>query len=101
MAVPQYQASLSSNVGRKGMPLRIRPTLQKNLRIPRGTVITVPYIGGSQVFGVAARWKYKWVWGHCPHSGSASNTRSSPFQGKLIRQENSRGSFASSREPYL
>ena len=24
-----------------------------------------------------------------------------PFQGNLIRQENSRGSFASSREPYL
>ena len=97
MAVPQYQASLSSNVGRKGMQLRIRPTLQRYFGFPRGTVITVPYIGGSQVFGVAARWK----WGHCPHSGSASNTRSSPFQGKLIRQENSRGSFASSREPYL
>ena len=54
MAVPQYQVLLSSNVGRKGMLLRIRPTLQKNLRFPRGTVITVPYIGGSWVFGVTA-----------------------------------------------
>ena len=36
-----------------------------------------------------------------PHSGSASNTFSPPFQGKLIRQENSFGSFVSSRLPYL
>ena len=48
MAVPQYQVSPSSNVGRKGMQLRIRSALQKNLRFPRGTVITVPYIGGKK-----------------------------------------------------
>ena len=49
MAVPQYQVSSSSNVGRKGTLLRIRPTLQKNLTFPCGTVITVPYIGESKV----------------------------------------------------
>ena len=54
MAVPQYQVSFSSNVGRKGNLLRIRPMLQKKLRFPRGTVITVPYIGESQVLGVTA-----------------------------------------------
>ena len=54
MAVPQYQAPSSSNVGRKGMLLRIRLTLQKNLRFPRGTVITVPYIGRTRVLGVTA-----------------------------------------------
>ena len=45
MAVPQYQASPSTNVGRKGILLR--PTLQENLTFPRGTVITVPYLGES------------------------------------------------------
>ena len=54
MAVPQYQVSSSSNVGRKGTLLRIRPTLQKNLTFPCGTVITVPYIGESQVLDVTA-----------------------------------------------
>ena len=47
MAVPQYQVSSSTNVGRKGIMLRIRPILQENLTFPRGTVITVPYIGES------------------------------------------------------
>ena len=47
MAVPQYQVSLFTNVGRKGTLLRIRPTLQGILAFPRGTVITVPYIGES------------------------------------------------------
>ena len=54
MAVPQYQVSSSSNAGRKGTLLRIRPTLQENLRFPCGTVITVPYIGESQVLAVTA-----------------------------------------------
>ena len=36
-----------------------------------------------------------------PHSGSASNTFVSPFQGKVMRQEKSFGSLCSSREPYL
>ena len=54
MAVPQYQVSSSTKVGRKGTLLRIRPTLQKNLRLPRGTVITVPYIGEFQVLGITA-----------------------------------------------
>ena len=54
MAVPQYQVSLSSNVGRRGTLLRICPTLQKNLMFPRGTVITVPYIGRTRVLGVTA-----------------------------------------------
>ena len=54
MAVPQYQVSLSSNVGRKGILLRIRPTLQENLTFPSGTVITVPYIGGFRVLSVTA-----------------------------------------------
>ena len=57
MAVPQYQVSSSSNVGRKGTLLRIRPTLQENLRFPRGMVITVPYIGKSQDLGVTAYYK--------------------------------------------
>ena len=46
MAVPQYQVSLFTNVGRKGILLRIRPALRVILTFPRGTVITVPYIGG-------------------------------------------------------
>ena len=54
MAVPQYQVSFSSNVGRKGILLRIHPTSQENLTFPRGTVITVPYIGVSLVLGVTA-----------------------------------------------
>ena len=54
MAVPQYQVSSSSNVGRKGTLLRIRQTLQENLTFPCGTVITVPYIGESQVLDVTA-----------------------------------------------
>ena len=36
-----------------------------------------------------------------PHSGSASNTFVSPFQGKVMRQEKSFGYLCSSREPYL
>ena len=59
MAVPQYQVSSSLNVGRKGTLLRIRPTLQENLRFPCGTVITVPYIGESQVLAVTAYYKRK------------------------------------------
>ena len=54
MAVPQYQVSSSSNVGRKGILLRIRPTLQEDFTFPCGTVITVPYIGESQVSDVTA-----------------------------------------------
>ena len=54
MAVPQYQVLSSSDVGRKGMLLRIRPTLQKKIRFPRGTLITVPYIGGFKISGVIA-----------------------------------------------
>ena len=57
MAVPQSQVSSSSNVGRKGTLLRIRPTLQENLRFPCGTVITVPYIGEAQVLDVTAYYK--------------------------------------------
>ena len=52
MAVPQYQVSPSTNVGRKGTLLRIRPALQENHTFPRGTVITVPYLGESYVLGV-------------------------------------------------
>ena len=52
MAVPQYQVSLFTNIRRIGTLLRIRPTLLEILPFPRGTVITVPYIGGSRVLRV-------------------------------------------------
>ena len=56
MAVPQYQVLSSTNVGRKGNLLRIRPTLEKNLRLPCGTVVTVPYINEPRVSGVTDYW---------------------------------------------